>query len=405
MVGSGSFDDVSGLAVDPSGGIVVVGWSWGTWPDQPDARLFNGLVRRLDPSGSEVWRYVVGTPGNDRVHGVAMDDDGSIYVVGDAGGPLKGQPYEGGADYFVIKLDANGDEVWVTQIGTDGTDRAEAVSVDSTGNVVMAGSTVPRGSDRWHGLIVMLDGSDGSEIWQAEIAATGPTFLHAIDVDGEGNIYAGGWASGELPGTTPIGGRDALVVKYSAKGERLWVQRFGTDATDAVKDLAVGSGSNLYVLGDTSGTLPGQTARGGPDDPLKGPDDLFVARLSGMGSLQWAVQFGSRRSDSAGAIVLGGNGSVTVASTSQSFSDDYSLSAFIATEQEPDIWLLTADGSVRGSRRVPFEQPNNTGDAIGLSPDGAMILAGSTCLKPPCALTVESLNGRVDMFVLSMDIE
>lgn len=75
---AGKDDGVSGLAVDPTGRIVVVGFETG-----PTNRR-DMLIIVLDPDGSEVWREVFdGAAGeHDAFVDVAVDDAGNIYAGG-----------------------------------------------------------------------------------------------------------------------------------------------------------------------------------------------------------------------------------------------------------------------------------------------------------------------------------
>ena len=69
---------------------------------------------------------------------MAVAPDGSVYVVGTTHGAIaelasEGIEGKGGSDqdYFVLKLDENGEEVWSTRGGTThGPDFAQSVAVD-----------------------------------------------------------------------------------------------------------------------------------------------------------------------------------------------------------------------------------------------------------------------------------
>ncbi|MDY6788403.1 MAG: hypothetical protein SVV03_00405, partial [Candidatus Nanohaloarchaea archaeon] len=64
----------------------------------------NRRVEKLDNSGSSQWVYTFGTSNRDRVRGIASDDSGGIYTVGDGN-------YSGGstAKWQVRKLNTAGD--------------------------------------------------------------------------------------------------------------------------------------------------------------------------------------------------------------------------------------------------------------------------------------------------------
>ena len=234
----------------------------------------------------------------------------------------------------------------------------------------------------WSGFVAKLDGDDGSRMWESRVDGPGPSWLDAVDADGEGGIYTGGWIDGDLPESKSIGNRDGLILKYSSGGERLWSARLGSVAEDSVKDLVFSAKSGLFVLGDTSGVLPGQSAKGGPRDPLKGPDDLFVVRLTDMGKVEWSLQLGSQGGDRASEIALAGDELLVVTGTSESF-DDYE---YIPNLQLAYASLMTLDGRSRVDYQLPLAGSNTSVRAVDVMPDSSIALAGSTCVREPLPL-------------------
>ena len=406
-----AYNDVAGMAVDDLGNVFVAGWSWGTFREHSEFGYLDGVLLKLDPDGEQVWRYLVATPFNDRALDVAVAPDGSVYVVGTTYGALAESSAVGieegmgeDEDYFVLKLDGKGEEAWVTQLGTSrGPDRAYGIVVDQRGDVVVVGAAIDgEDGDTWNGFIAKFDGADGSQIWERKVDATGPSWLDAVEVDRNGSIYAGGWIEGDLPGSTSLGGRDGLVLRYSSGGERLWSTRLGSAASDSVKDMVLGAESDLFVLGDTSGVLAGQTAKGGTGDPLKGPDDLFIVRLNDTGKTEWSLQIGSAAGDLAGEVALAGDGLLVVTGTSQFFADEYT---YVADRQLAYASLMTLDGEKRGDYQLPLAGSNSSVRAVDAGPGGGIVFAGSTCVRAPCNYGPEGVNGRVDMYVMAIDVE
>jgi hypothetical protein len=86
-----------------------------------------------------------------------------------------------------------------------------------------------------------------------------------------------------------------LAVTPSASAQSLeWVRQFGTRDLDTGRDVVV-IGSSLYVVGDTFGTLRGQTSTGGTYD-------AFVRKMATGGDVTWTIQFGSHRDDDATSV-------------------------------------------------------------------------------------------------------
>jgi len=144
-----------------------------------------------------------------------------------------------------------------------------------------------------------LGDSTGGQIeWirQFGTAMSEDAFAIAVDVTG---VYVAGRTLGSLPGQTNAGYSDAFVCKFDSQGNMLWTRQFGTQTADDALAVAA-DGSNVYVAGGTSGTLPGQTNHGGSDAFLRAYDE--------KGNELWTRQFGTSLSDGASALVTHATG-------------------------------------------------------------------------------------------------
>ncbi|CAE7569321.1 unnamed protein product [Symbiodinium sp. CCMP2456] len=92
--------------------------------------------------GSRLWTYQAGTSNFERALGVDTDASGDIVVVGFTAGGLNGNSNSGNDDMFVLKLDSSLSQQWTYQTGTSGEDQALAVRIDSSGDIVVVGSSV-----------------------------------------------------------------------------------------------------------------------------------------------------------------------------------------------------------------------------------------------------------------------
>ena len=296
-------DDGRDVAVDPGGNVFVVGLTAGILPDQTSAGNRDAYVRKYDRDGAELWTRQFGTSERDRARGVAAGPGGDVYVVGDFGNKNVG---------FVRKYDRDGEELWTRQLANLDTApfvRASDVAIDSTGNVYVAGLTAgilpDQTSDGDRDAFVRKYDPDGDELWTRQFGSSGSDTALGVALDPGGNVYVAGRTNGELPGQTSTGPRDAFVRKYGPDGDELWTRQFGTSGDDDVREIAVDAEGNVYVGGQTSGILPGQTSAG--------DTDAFVRKYDSNGDEQWTRQFGSSGRDRARAVALDSGGNVYVA--------------------------------------------------------------------------------------------
>ena len=105
------------------------------------------FVLELDPAGAYQWHTFYGSNYDDYVNGLAMDGSGGIYMTGTSiflwNGPAGQEPkhaYNQGYDIFVLKLDAAGAYQWHTFYGTTGSDAGNGIAVDNNGAVYITGN-------------------------------------------------------------------------------------------------------------------------------------------------------------------------------------------------------------------------------------------------------------------------
>jgi hypothetical protein len=135
--------------------------------------------------------------------------------------------------------------------------------------------------------------------WIRQFGSAGPANDFAQAVDSDGNVYVAGETGGTLPGLTSAGVSDAFIRKYDADGNQVWTRQFGSSSLDVALGIAADT-SGVYVAGRTNGTLPGQTSAG--------ESDAFVRKYDANGTEVWTRQFGSASSEEATAVAVDASG-------------------------------------------------------------------------------------------------
>ena len=182
-----------------------------------------------------------GVPGSDEVHGIAVNPvTGNIAVGGTTTGMFPGEQRVDGSgtatDAFVMLRSATGTQLWVHQFGTARYDDLRAIVVHPiTGNIVVGGLTpgmLPGqqqqrpnpGRDREDGFVVMLNKTDGAELWVHQFGATNNPLevdqVQAIAVHPDtGNIVAGGFTGTTRLANGRTGPINGFVTMLSAVSE------------------------------------------------------------------------------------------------------------------------------------------------------------------------------------------
>jgi hypothetical protein len=271
-----SIDSAAGIATDTSNNIYIVGASISIGfrvTSKSVVRKYDS-AGRMQVLGNEIAEITTSGAATD----VAVDADGNIYVLGITGASITADvnnPFTNG-DTFIGKYDSAGNELWFETLGggTGSSELGRRLGVDSNGNVYIVGSTTGSlpgntnagGTDAF----VAKYASDGARKWVKQLGTAGEDAASAISVDNVGNIIVGGYSEGGLFSNATLGGRDAWVAKYNGDGTQIAALQFGTTQDDAVYGAVV-DGSNVYLAGETAGSLEGSNA---------GDLDIWVAQYT-----------------------------------------------------------------------------------------------------------------------------
>ena len=220
-------DYARGVAAD-SNAIYVIG-----------QRDREGIIRKYDPSGVELWTVELDAPG-EGYHaplGISVDATG-VYVAGVL------QPEQQGTVGFVRKYDVNGAQIWDRHVGA--IMRGVVVANNGVYAVGWMSDGVPPSSN-----FVRKFGIDGTELWTRHLVRDlDPAITTDISIGGDSEaIYVAGGSHRAVDGNCSQGARDAVLLKLDTEGKNIWIRQFGTSDIDYAWTIALDR-SGVYVAGD-----------------------------------------------------------------------------------------------------------------------------------------------------------
>lgn len=135
----GGLEDEIALGPDDSGGNGVIQTADGGYAFCGQSKSYtNGLgdivVYRINHNGALLWRKNFGGAADDEAHAIRQTADGGFILAGSS------QSFtNGGKDFIIYKLDADGNEVWYKNYGGTEADAAFSIYQDADGNYMVAG--------------------------------------------------------------------------------------------------------------------------------------------------------------------------------------------------------------------------------------------------------------------------
>jgi hypothetical protein len=375
------------VAVDSSDNVIVAGQTTSPLTDTAYGGNTDTFVTKFDSTGKELFTRQASPYADDGALGLTVDSSGNIFVSGVTNSAIAtDQTHLGGRDAFVTKLDNNGNLVYNQQFGGSGDDHATAVTVDNAGNIFVTANVASDAVVRKY-----ADSSSSTPTFEVNLGALGSDGgITGIARDSDGELYVTGYTTnaglaGTIdPANTHSGGTDAFVTRITDNGSSATVgftSYLGSAANDRAYGIAVNSG-NIYVTGQTEGSIGGETQIGTVDG--------FVAKLENTtGNLQYVHQFGggldyrgtSIAFDSDGTSVLSRlglvNGTVPVRD-----ADDVTV-AMETTARVGQSFYISIDGGAR--KQITIESTDTMdvlaariSNILGTKGDAKMADNGST---------------------------
>lgn len=182
-----------------NGNIILGGISYSPISGDKTAPTFNGSsdywIVALNSAGLKLWDKTYGGNDSDTLKSLTQTLDDGILVAGDSKSAATGNKTasgQGNDDYWIIKLNAFGQEQWQQVIGASGSDWFTSTSILTDGSLVLAGtSNSPADGDKTTATTSFGDA------WVVKISEplAGVSAFHFEDPYGQANTFfnCAGW--------------------------------------------------------------------------------------------------------------------------------------------------------------------------------------------------------------------
>jgi hypothetical protein len=443
--GSSDLDRVKDIAVDADGNSYVIGGYFFTIDFDPGPEEFwltpdgstDIFIQKLDSEGNFIWCKNISSVNTEFANVIYTDNTGNIYITGyffgtvdfDPGAGVSEISSTGSGDCFILKLDLDGNFIWVKSFGDGLTDSGNAIATDEEGNIYCGGTyqgTVDfdpgvgifdiTSAGEEDVFIQKLD-SDGNFIWAKSIGGEDEEGVESICIDADNNIFIGGNFEGTsdfnpdagIVSFTALGFFDDYIVKLYADGTFNWALTIGGVAGDELIELAIDNDGNLYSTGYFNSNIDVDPGIGVLEFSPNGTD-FFIQKLDTDGNLLWAKQTGGLDQDWVFGMDLDESNNIYATGSFRSTTDfDPGDGVFnITSEGWGDCFIqkLNEDGEFIWAKSFGGLGPDQV-SAVALHPTGDIYLTGeyenTVDFNPGAAEFYLESEGSRDIFVLKLN--
>ena len=331
----------------------------------------DAFVFKLNPgSGTFFYSTLVGGAGDETDVSIAIDGAGNAYISGQTtstdfptANAIQSSFGGGDSDAFVSKIAPDGASlVYSTYLGGSGAENLagrSGIAVDPAGNAYVTGDTQSTDFPLNFALRSTKSGGQSSlDAYVSKIDPTGSSFVYStylggdeddnglgIATDSSGNAYAtgrtrsssftGSGSTRQLTGTS-----DAFVAKLNPTGSAFGYLTFigGVSGDESANAIVVDASNNAYVTGSAG---PGFATVKSVQSYFSGGDDVFVARLSSAGAVNFSTYLGGSGDEAGLGIAVDSANSIYVTGFTDSETDLLTREA-IRTENSGATDVLVA---------------------------------------------------------------
>jgi len=323
------------------GGYVVAGSSWSY--DMGD--YYDAWLVKTGPTGEVQWTRTFGGVAGDEIRDARQTADGGFVLAGITHSFSPG--YHG--DFWLIRTDDGGREVWSRNYGGYESDAGLATRQTADGGYVIAGRTESYGAGGTDAWLVRTD-ANGNELWSKTFGGLEPDVAYSVLETGDGGFVFTGETSSSGAGAT-----DVWLIRTDEDGTELWRRTFGGVLVDGAHCVQQTADLGYILAGGTMSQGAGSL-------------DGWLIKTDANGNEQWNRTFGGADLDLLFFVEQTPDGGYAASGTTYS-----------AGAGGGDVWLVRTDGEGNEIWSRTFGGAGQDESFwLGLTADGGTILSAKT---------------------------
>ena len=341
-----------------------------------------------------------------------LPTDGGFLLGGNSSSGISGDKSVtnlGESDIWIVKVDANGNKLWDRAYGGSGFDYLNTIVATPDGGFLLGGgSDSNKGNDKsedgrgYGDFWVLKIDKDGNKRWDKTFGGDFPEEIAGIAVlpENKGYLLAGTSSSSPSPDrTAPLKGEgDYWVIQIDPDGNKRWDKSYGGPTYQGLTGIVPTSDGKFVLVG-----LSWSNAGGDKSENVRGSgydySDYWLVKIDEEGTKIWDKTIGGDNEDTPASGVATADGGVVVAGIS------FSNQGFEKSENSfgsSDYWVvsLDANGNKRWDKTLGGADQENCLNIIKTA-DGGFLASGMSQSNRN-AIKSENSRGDWDYWVVKV---
>lgn len=364
-----------------------------------------------DFTGELVWLKTFGGSNEDDAIDVVQANDGGYIVLGftdSNDGDITGKTTTD-QDYWLLKLDQEGEKVWDKTYGGSENDKATGISKTNDGGYIISGFTASSDGDvsenaGFHDYWIIKINSTGDIQWEKSFGFIGQDQAYHVIQTLDGGYFATGFLDvGQSEGEgndfneDQSNNREALHslgdywgIKMDANGNKIWRRYFGGSHVDQSKDVLQTDDGGFLLAGISESSDYDITN-------ARGANDFWVIKVSADGDKVWEKSYGGAETDRGFSLAKATDGNYILTGESRSVDADVSN-----PKGGGDIWVVKfnkSNGSIIWEKSFGGTDFDTSRSVSNLG-NGTYAIAGSARSSD---IDATNNNGANDAWLLLID--
>ncbi|MEO8148965.1 MAG: T9SS type A sorting domain-containing protein [Bacteroidia bacterium] len=343
LFGGSNMDYARAFEQTADGGYVIAGSTLSIDGDvTTNHGQYDYWVVKTDSLRNIQWQKCYGGTTDDEANSIRITSDGGYVLAGystSTGGDVTGN--HGYTDYWIVKLDSSGNLQWQKSLGGSIVEEANSVKETSDGGYIIAGSSnshdfdvTCNGINNWGEYWVVKLDANGNIQWSNCHGGMDYDYSVAFEQVADcGYISTGSTFSstGSFSGNHGI--PDSWVIKTDSLGNLQWQKCLG--GTNLEEPTSIQSTSDHgYIVCSNSWSNDGDVSGN------HGGRDIWIVKLDSTGNLQWQKCLGGSDSEWGTFVMQTIDGAYMVVGWTESHDGDVS-----SNNSFNSSWFVKLDGN------------------------------------------------------------